>query len=133
MTFPDHFSTVAAQYAASRPKYPAELFAWLASMSPTRGLAWDAGCGSGQASVALAPHFTRVIASDASAQQIANAEPRANVTYMVAGEVNTALAEYTWAVLASGTCTCRDALPRHRIPVHADRNAISCHEKFMDT
>ena len=93
MTFPDHFSTVAAQYAASRPKYPAELFAWLASIAPAHDLAWDAGCGSGQASVALAPLFSRVIASDASAQQIANAEPRANVTYMVAGEVNTALAD----------------------------------------
>lgn len=91
MTFPDHFSSVAAQYAASRPRYPAELFTWLASIAPSHSLAWDAGCGSGQASVALAPHFARVIASDASPQQIANAEPRANVTYMVAGEVNAGL------------------------------------------
>lgn len=91
VTFPDHFSTVAAQYATSRPRYPAELFAWLASIAPAHDLAWDAGCGSGQASVALASHFTHVIASDASAQQIASAEPRANITYMVAGEVNAAL------------------------------------------
>lgn len=95
MTFPDHFSSVAAQYAASRPRYPAELFAWLASIAPAHDLAWDAGCGSGQASVALAAHFTRVIATDASPQQIANAEPRANVAYAVAGEENDALLEHS--------------------------------------
>ena len=95
MTFPDHFSTIAAQYAASRPRYPAELFTWLASIAPAHDLAWDVGCGSGQASAALASHFTRVIASDASAQQIANAEPCANITYMVAGEVNAALADHS--------------------------------------
>ena len=93
MTFPDHFSTVAAQYAASRPHYPAAMFAWLASQAPSHALAWDAGCGNGQASVGLAAHFTRVIATDASAQQIANAERRANVRYAVRGETNPDLAD----------------------------------------
>lgn len=91
MTFPDHFSPVAAQYAASRPGYPDELFALLGRLAPARRLAWDAGCGSGQASVGLAAHFTRVIATDASAAQIANAEPRDNITYAVSAECNAAL------------------------------------------
>ena len=93
MTFPDHFSCVAAQYAASRPRYPDELFAWLATQVPSRDLAWDAGCGSGQASVALAARFARVVATDASAQQVASAEACRNVTYDVAAEVNPAIAD----------------------------------------
>ena len=88
MTFPDHFSVVAAQYATSRPHYPDPLFAWLASQAPSNALAWDAGCGNGQASIGLAPHFTRVIATDASAQQIANAERRSNIQYAVHAEQN---------------------------------------------
>lgn len=91
MTFPDHFSPVAAQYAASRPGYPDALFALLARLAPARRLAWDAGCGSGQASVGLAAHFDRVIATDASAAQVANAEVRDNITYAVSAERNAAL------------------------------------------
>ena len=45
---------------------------------------WDCGAGSGQASVGLARHFDRVVATDASAEQIARAEPAANVEYRVA-------------------------------------------------
>lgn len=86
MTYPDHFTPVAAQYAASRPRYPDALFTWLASLTSGHTLAWDAGCGSGQASTALAVHFEQVVATDASAAQVANAEPRANLTYHVAGE-----------------------------------------------
>ncbi len=95
MTFPDHFSTVATQYAASRPHYPDELFAWLATQAPARDLVWDAGCGSGQASVALAAHFARVIATDASAKQLESAEQRANITFHVAAEVNPSLADHS--------------------------------------
>ncbi len=36
-------------------------------------MAWDAGCGNGQAAHALARRFARVYATDASAQQIAKA------------------------------------------------------------
>ena len=80
----DHFSTVSAQYAAARPTYPEALFAALAALAPHRGLAWDVGCGSGQASVALAAHMTRVHATDVSAAQIAAALPHERVTYAAA-------------------------------------------------
>ena len=95
MTFADHFSGVAAQYAASRPRYPDELFKWLASQVPTRSLAWDAGCGTGQASGALAAHFAHVSATDASSAQIARAEAHPRVTYAVCGEQNPTLANGT--------------------------------------
>jgi ubiquinone/menaquinone biosynthesis C-methylase UbiE len=82
--FPDHFSAQAADYRAFRPAYPDELFAFLASAAPARGLAWDAGTGSGQAAVGLAGHFERVLATDASAEQLRNAEPHPRVEYAVA-------------------------------------------------
>ncbi len=58
-----------------------ELIEFLASIAPARSLAWDAGCGSGQLSVLLAERFEQVVATDASAEQIAQAEPRPNVEY----------------------------------------------------
>jgi SAM-dependent methyltransferase len=48
-----------------------------------RRQAWDAGCGNGQASVALAEHFDAVFATDPSAAQIASAAPHSRVTYAV--------------------------------------------------
>jgi SAM-dependent methyltransferase len=78
------FTTVAREYAAFRPGYPPALFSWLASVSPARDAVWDCGCGSGQASVALAGFFTQVHATDVAAEQIAAARPRERVRYTVA-------------------------------------------------
>jgi hypothetical protein len=83
-SFKDHFSGHASDYAAARPDYPPELFAWLADMAPTRARAWDCATGNGQAAVALAAHFRQVIATDASAEQIANAVPHHGIEYRVA-------------------------------------------------
>jgi SAM-dependent methyltransferase len=82
--FKDHFSARAADYRAFRPSYPPGLFAFLASAAPGRTLAWDCGTGSGQAAVALAEHFARVLATDASAEQLKNAQPHPRVEYVVA-------------------------------------------------
>ena len=83
MNFKDHFSGHANLYAQARPTYPPALFDWLASICPQRGLVWDAGCGNGQASLALAAHFDRVFATDPSDTQIAAATPRDNIRYAV--------------------------------------------------
>jgi SAM-dependent methyltransferase len=83
MTFKDHFSGHADEYAKYRPSYPDELFAFLASVAPARELAWDAGTGSGQAAHGLAGHFTQVVATDPSAEQIRHAAPHARVKYRV--------------------------------------------------
>jgi len=74
VTFKDHFSKQAADYAKFRPTYPQELFDYLGSIAPSRQLAWDCATGSGQAAVGLASAFDRVIATDASEKQIANAQ-----------------------------------------------------------
>lgn len=82
--FKDHFSGNSADYAAYRPAYPAALFAWLAARAPGRERAWDCATGSGQAALGLAPHFEAVVATDASADQIAQARPHPWVSYRVA-------------------------------------------------
>ena len=87
MSFTDHFSAVAAQYASARPEYPAALFDWIAAVAPATSLCWEAGCGSGQATRDLALRFERVHAGDPSAAQIAQAPSLANVDFVVeAGE-----------------------------------------------
>ncbi len=80
-TFKDHFSGHAADYAKFRPNYPPKLFEHLASISPERELAWDCATGSGQAAVGLAEHFAKVIATDASAQQIESAQRHPRISY----------------------------------------------------
>jgi SAM-dependent methyltransferase len=91
--FKDHFSGHAAIYREARPTYPDELFTWLARQSPDTGLAWDCGCGNGQASVALAAHFKHVVGTDPSANQIAGAMPAANVEYRVEPSEQSSLAD----------------------------------------
>jgi SAM-dependent methyltransferase len=83
MSFKDHFSGHAALYRDARPTYPAALFAQLAAHAPAREQCWDAGCGNGQASVALADVFKAVFASDPSAEQIAGALAHDRVRYAV--------------------------------------------------
>jgi SAM-dependent methyltransferase len=73
MTFRDHFSAHARDYARSRPGYPEELFTWLASRVERHDLAWDCATGNGQAAQGLSPHFERTVATDASFEQIAQA------------------------------------------------------------
>jgi SAM-dependent methyltransferase len=79
--FQDHYSSLADSYARYRPRYPAALFEWLSSISPARTLAWDVGTGSGQVAVALAECMERVVATDASAGQLAHAVPHERVDY----------------------------------------------------
>jgi len=80
----DHFSHASDDYRRWRPLYPSALFEWLAAQSPSTALAWDCATGNGQAAVALAACFDRVVANDASAAQIAEAETCDRVEYRVA-------------------------------------------------
>ncbi len=75
------FGEYAASYAKSRPQYPAALWQWLASQCESHEHAWDAGCGNGQASLALAQCFNHITATDISAEQIANATLHKNISY----------------------------------------------------
>jgi ubiquinone/menaquinone biosynthesis C-methylase UbiE len=81
MHFEDHYSVLADAYARSRPTYPEELFTWLASILRRRELAWDVGTGSGQVAAALTAIIDRVVATDASADQLARAPRVDGVEY----------------------------------------------------
>jgi SAM-dependent methyltransferase len=56
----------------------------VAALVTRHTLCWDAGTGSGQAACGLADHFAEVIATDASAEQIAHATPCEGVSFRVA-------------------------------------------------
>jgi SAM-dependent methyltransferase len=90
--FPDHFSSVASDYAAFRPQYPAELFDWLASVCRCHDAAWDCACGSGQATVSLASRFDWVVGTDASSIQVSSAEAAASTRFVVASSEQAPLA-----------------------------------------
>jgi ubiquinone/menaquinone biosynthesis C-methylase UbiE len=83
MTFKDHFSKQAADYAKFRLRSSRELFEYLGSVAPSHALAWDCATGNGQAAVELAEVFDLVIATDASEKQIANAQSHERVEYRV--------------------------------------------------
>ena len=84
MSFKDHFSKRAADYAKFRPTYPQKLFEYLGRVAPSRQLAWDCGTGNGQAALGLASVFDRVTATDASEKQISKARTHERVKYRVA-------------------------------------------------
>ena len=81
--FEDHFSSNSAIYAKGRPTYPKELFEWLSDNAPDNKLAWDVATGNGQSAIALTDFFDKVIATDASLQQIENAQQHPKIEYKV--------------------------------------------------
>jgi len=76
----DVYGPVATEYKA-RPIYPQALFAYLAAQCEQRQLAWDCGCGSGQASLGLSGYFDAVIATDPSADQLSKAPAVDGIAY----------------------------------------------------
>ncbi len=91
--FTDHFASVAEQYARFRPGYPPALFEFVTAHSPDTDLAWDCGTGTGIAALALAERFHAVVATDASAAQLAKAPRHSRVTYRVLREGQSAIAD----------------------------------------
>ena len=71
------------------------MFEYLGSVAPDRQLAWDCGTGNGQAAVGLASVFDRVIATDASEKQIANAQSHEIIEYRVAPAENSDIGSET--------------------------------------
>lgn len=91
--FKDHFSGHSKQYRKYRPAYPDSLFSYLASLTPDRESAWDCATGTGQAAKGLARYFAKVIATDASEKQIANAAEDQKIDYRVEPSENTSLGD----------------------------------------
>src|SRR5690348_16180643 len=79
-----YFREQAKLYAEFRPDYPRQLFAFIAGISPGRDVVWDCATGSGQAATGLAEFFSRVIATDISAEQIGHARRHPRIEYRVA-------------------------------------------------
>lgn len=99
--FKDHFSAQSEGYARHRPRYPAELFDYLAGLGG-RQLAWDCATGNGQAAIALAMHFDRVVATDASRAQVDAATVHPGVSYRVATAEDSGLGAATVDLVTVG-------------------------------
>lgn len=91
--FLDFFSGQAESYARFRPDYPAELFSFISALASSNDLAWDCATGNGQAAIALARHFKKVIATDASQEQISRAFAGENIEYRVSSAESSGLAD----------------------------------------
>lgn len=77
----DLFLKQAKQYSSSRPRYPDQLFEFIASKTPSHDLVWDVGTGSGQAATALAKIYKNVVATDTSPKQLEFAPKLPNIRY----------------------------------------------------
>jgi SAM-dependent methyltransferase len=110
--FKDHFSSASDQYAAYRPDYPADLFAWLSSQCAERTCAWDCATGNGQAAIGLTQHFSRVIATDASAEQVRHAVAHPAIDYRVAPAEASGLDDHSIDLVTVAQAAHWFALPR---------------------
>jgi SAM-dependent methyltransferase len=99
LSFKDHFSRQAMDYARFRPQYPRALFEFIGAHAPNDRMALDCATGNGQAAVALAACFQKVIAIDASASQIENTLPHERVEYRVAPAESTGLLAHSVAAI----------------------------------
>ncbi|MCB0281813.1 MAG: class I SAM-dependent methyltransferase [Calditrichaeota bacterium] len=81
--FKDHFSRQSKLYSQYRPNYPDALFSFLANLAPKNENAWDCATGNGQAAISLVPYFEKIIATDASENQLAHAEKHPQIEYRV--------------------------------------------------
>ena len=103
MTFQDHFSKQAKDYAKHRPRYPVEIYDYLASIVPAKELTWDAGTGNGQVALELANRFQKVIATDASADQIKNSFQHDRIDYRIEPAEKTSIAGNIVDLVTVGT------------------------------
>lgn len=94
------YGAVAAHYRY-RPSYPQQLFTFLADITAERQVAWDCGCGSGQASYDLAQHFDLVIATDPSEQQLRRASEHSGVEFRCASAEASGLASRSVNLVSS--------------------------------
>jgi len=95
------FEQGGAGYERFRPEYPAELANFLASLSPSCGVAVDVGCGNGQLTTQLGPHFDMVIGTDPSVDQIRYAHAAEGVRYVVAAAENMPILDRSTALITA--------------------------------
>ena len=103
MTNAQIFSQYSDQYAKHRPQYPDELFAYLSSIASGHDAVWDCGTGNGQAAVTLAKYFSRVEATDISAEQIRHCIVHPQVRYNVSPAEHTSFENASFDLVAVAT------------------------------
>ena len=96
------FSDKSDLYARSRPRHPSDIYAYLAEVTPHRGLAWDCACGNGQVALDLVKHFDRVEATDISQEQIAQAPRIEGVNFSVTEAESTSFENQTFDLICVG-------------------------------
>ncbi|MDA0713523.1 MAG: class I SAM-dependent methyltransferase, partial [bacterium] len=84
-----------ALYHNARPTYPPQLFEYLASLTKKHELVWDCATGNGQAALMLSGYYQKVIATDASAEQIKESTPKENIEYRVSPAENSFLPNHS--------------------------------------
>jgi SAM-dependent methyltransferase len=99
MTFTDLFSERARMYSRYRPDYPPELFSWIGTLTERHDTAWDCATGNGQAARHLTRIFDKVIATDASAEQIRNAVAGERIEYRVANASESGLPDASMSMV----------------------------------
>lgn len=94
-----YFSDHSNLYAQARPRYPDQLFKYLAEQCQETERAWDCGTGSGQSAISLARYFSRVDATDVSREQILNAAEHPRVRYAVEPAEKTAFPDASFDLI----------------------------------
>ncbi len=84
------FDTQSAEYAKSRPRYPAKFYKFLVNQLESHDALWDCACGNGQVAIDLAEHFNQVYATDISETQMKNAFKHPKINYSVSPSEKTA-------------------------------------------
>lgn len=95
VAFKDYFSGHSQDYDAYRPHYPDELFFHLSHVTEHHNCAWDCATGTGQAAVELAKYYNKVIATDASDNQVRQAAELKNVQYATATAEDSGIVEHS--------------------------------------
>lgn len=96
------FDRVAEGYARYRPTCPAGLVSSLAAACDRRERAWEPGCGSGQVTVVLAPHFESTLATDPAPAAIDRAPQIEGVRFEVGDASSVSLPDTSVDLIASG-------------------------------
>lgn len=133
----DHFSKIAASYAAARPTYPVALAEFLRAQC-AGGAVLDVACGNGQLTEVLAGCFTEVSGIDMSAEQIAQATPHGHVRYWQASAYETGMADASVDMVTVAQAAHWFDLPRfyaemRRIVKPGGRLALICYDIFHTT
>lgn len=102
MSFKDHFSKQSADYAKFRPTYPQVMYDFILQHLKARNTAWDVATGNGQVAVVLAKYFNKMIATDASENQIRHAAQHPKISYIVSTAENSGLPENSCDLITVG-------------------------------